>query len=217
MKLSIWIIAACATTVVHAQQTKPVVLDLVEYQAGPNWQADKAPEEQDLAGHFNLVTGAFKDKRLLAFGPTPDDMHGHYLYLSGSADSVVSNDPGLKNGVLSVASRGTWTLLMENLSADIGDDQLFFLDYLPGPAWKKGKTLAEQEIQGHMAYVAKLFEETHLIAGGPTSETSGRYLASPIDKNAAAKIVANDPSVKAKTFTVKISPWAPFQRQGHAR
>ena len=91
---------------------------------------------------------------------------------------------------------------------------LFILNYNPGAAWVQGKTLFEQDIKMHLQHVGGLLKENKLLAGGPVSDTQGRYIIAAENTAVAYKLVSDDPAVQANTFVVQVKPWAPFNRQG---
>jgi len=200
-----------------AQNGPKAIVQVVEYSAGPNWQAGLPPEKQDLAGHFQMVAAKFAEGTLLANGPTLDDFYGLYIYNTGSQGAtraIMDADQALTSGVLAEVKVETWRLFMENLGADIGDNMLFVLNYHPGPAWAHGKSLFEQDIAAHLNHVGGLLKAGTLLAGGPVSDTHGRYIVAAANTAAVYTIIGQDPAVRANTFVVQVKPWAPFNRQG---
>jgi len=212
-------ITSCSTVSsnTNTKSPQPVTVHVVEYKTGPNWDANKAPEEQNLGGHLQMVSDKFDAKELLANGPTLDDFHGFYIFNVENEEAVrviLKSDQALLSGVLQEVKVEKWQLMMENLGADIGTKQLFILNYNPGTAWKQGKTLSEQDITEHKKYVGNLFHNGEILAGGPVTDTLGRYIVAGTELTDIENMVKADPSVVANTFDVKIKPWAPFNRQG---
>lgn len=207
-----------AQSITALADMQPVAsLQIIEYEAGPNWNMNASPQEQDLGGHFEMVGQQFAEGALLAFGPTIDDMHGHYLYRLDNvqdAQKIVMHDQGITSGVLQKVKITNWHLLMENLDQDIGSDQMFFLRYSPGNAWVAGKPLSEQDISSHAQHVGDLYGRGKLLAGGPLSETEGLYLIAATDMETAQKFVQDDPAVRNGLFNVNVQTWAVMQRQG---
>jgi len=196
---------------------KSVTVQVVEYRAGPAWDSAKPPEGQNLGGHFEMVADKFSSKQLLANGPTLDDFHGFYLFNVGSEDavrSIMKTDQGLVSGVLSEVKVESWQLMIENLGADVGDKQLYVLNYNAGAKWQAGKTLFEQDLTQHNEHIQALNKSGSLLAGGPVTDMQGRYIVAANDLADIDRIVKSDPSVADSIFSVQIKPWEPFNRQG---
>ncbi len=213
------VVAACTVTTmpVSAQGDPIATVQVVEYQAGPNWQQGTPPDKQNLGGHFKMVANNYKTGKLLANGPTLDDFHGFYIFNVGDEAAVrgiLKDDQGLKSGILTKVKIESWHLFMENLDADTGKKMLFVLNYNPGPAWVRGKSLVQQDIAQHMQHVSKLMREGNLLAGGPVTDVQGRYIIAADNTASAYKFVGDDPAVRANTFIVQVKPWMPFNRQG---
>jgi len=201
----------------NVELSKPIMVQVVEYKAGPNWDEGKSPEEQNLGGHFQMVADKFAKKELLANGPTLDDFHGFYIFNVGNEDTVrslIKSDQGLLSGVLQEVKVETWQLMMENLGADIGSKQLFVLNYNPGSAWEKNKTLMEQDIAPHLQHVTEWYQNGNLLAGGAITDSQGKYIVAAAELSDVEDFVGSDPGVVDATFKVTIKPWAPFNRQG---
>ena len=67
--IGVGFVVSCAIAPASAQNSPKVVVQVVEYKAGPNWQPGTPPEKQNLGGHFKMVMENFKAGRLLANGP----------------------------------------------------------------------------------------------------------------------------------------------------
>ena len=148
---------------------EPIAAHTIIYTAGTAWDPMLPPEQQDLAAHFAYIEGLFNDGVLLANGPFLDDGRGFYIHLAeaGDMDQLVTDDPAVQSNVLALDESAGWSLLMDNLGADIGAGALFVLEYTPGASWEEGKPLGEQDIGAHVDYVGGLFGDGTLIAGGP--------------------------------------------------
>ena len=122
---------AAASLPALAQSGPKATVQVVEYQAGPNWKSGTPPEKQNLGGHFKMVTENFSVGKLLANGPTLDDFHGFYIFNVGSEGAVrkiMNSDQGLKSGVLSEVKVENWQLFMENLGADTGKKNALYIE-----------------------------------------------------------------------------------------
>jgi uncharacterized protein YciI len=206
-------------TVSKKAEPAPFQTYSVTYRGGPQWKANEPMEKQDLAGHMGYVQKLVEKGTLLANGHLADG-RGFYVFAASNhadADVIVAADPGIQTGVLQVDAVAPWLLVMENLAAGAKTDALFVLNYRPGPKWKAGKPLLEQDVTQHLAYVGKAFGKGQLLAGGPVDAHQGRYVISAADMAAALAWVAADPAVKADTFRVEVVAWQTFNRQSAKR
>ena len=97
------------------------------------------------------------------------------------------------------------------LAQPAGPPTYYLFLYKAGPAWKTGQPLAAQGLGQHGAYMAQLFKDGVLYAGGPASDPQGSGLAIVKAKDAAeAKaLLANDPAVKAGIMAAELQTWRP--------
>ncbi len=93
---------------------------------------------------------------------------------------------------------------------------LYAIVYRPGPAWRQGRPMREQDLAAHGRYMKQLFDQGVLFAGGPLGAEDGLALVWAENDAAAADIVAKDPSVIAGVFVAKIEPWRPRFRRDEA-
>jgi uncharacterized protein YciI len=187
----------------------------VTYTGGPQWKPGLGPEHQDIGAHLGWVSKLFAGKRLLANGHLANG-HGFYVFdvrTAGDIEKVVAGDPGIDSGVLQLEAASPWTLVFDNLGADIGGQQLFVVNERPGPNWRAGKTLLEQDLQEHLTYVQKAFTGGTVIAGGPVDSHQGRYVIAAADLGAAERWVHADPAVSAQILHPEIIGWQAFNRQ----
>jgi len=86
--------------------------------------------------------------------------------------------------------------------------QTFAIHYRCGPAWLAGKSVFEQPLQAHLAYMRALVASKTLIFGGPFLDDSGGLIvvdvASPQD---ASKLAQNDPAVLEQIMVAEAHPW----------
>lgn len=82
--------------------------------------------------------------------------------------------------------------------------------YQPGPAWKKGRPLSEQDLESHGRYLAELTRAGTILSAGPLAGTEGGLVivSGPVAK--AQKIMNADPAHVAGKFTGVISQWTPM-------
>jgi uncharacterized protein YciI len=204
-----------ARTMSQTNHTHARTTYTITYAAGPQWKPGVGPEQQDIGAHLAWVKTLFGDKRLLANGHL-DNGRGFYVFDVGTPtdiDELVSSDPGIDSGVLQIDAVSPWTLVVDNLGADVHGHELFVVNERPGPNWRAGKTLLEQDLQAHLAYVRQAFAAGTLIAGGPVDGHQGRYIVAAADRAAAERWVQTDPAVIAGVLHPEIIGWQAFNRQ----
>jgi len=71
-----------------------------------------------------------------------------------------------------------------------------------------GKTVREQPLEDHFAYMEELQSSHTLILGGPFRDNEGALaIIEAPDLTAAQLIFAADPSVTQEIFSVSVHPW----------
>src|SRR5687768_4764412 len=61
----------------------------------------------------------------------------------------------------------TMGMLMMTSAAHAAPDQpVFAVIYRPGPTWKPGLPMAQQDLRAHAGYIARLATEGRVVAGG---------------------------------------------------
>jgi uncharacterized protein YciI len=195
----------------------PPPLHAITLEAGPNWKANTPPEGQDLIRHFKYMKDLFDQKRLVANGPTADDNRGFYLFRSDKQvdiNEIVRNDPAIQSGVLKVTSISAWTLGIENMGADAAGNQVFILNYLPGPTWNAAVTLDKQPTFGDtVKYVTAAFDKGRVLAAGPVSDKQARSVFLAPNLASAQEFAKNDPGTASGLFAIEVKPWIVLQRQ----
>lgn len=84
----------------------------------------------------------------------------------------------------------------------------FIAHYHRGPQWQAGKSVFEQPLQGHLAYMHQLVQQRRLLIGGPFLDDSGGLIvlsAESIDE--ARALVAADPAVRDQVMVAQTHPW----------
>ncbi len=93
-------------------------------------------------------------------------------------------------------------------------ESLFVIVYHQGPAWDAKLPMGKQSAMGqHGAYMKRLFDEGASFAAGPTTDAPGGIvILHAASLEAAARLLAQDPSITSGMFVGEIHPWAPAYR-----
>jgi uncharacterized protein YciI len=80
--------------------------------------------------------------------------------------------------------------------------------YLPGPNWKGGVDIFEQDLRAHAEYLTGLYDQKVLKAGGPFMDSSGGMAVFCVANMAEAeKLVQADPGVISGVLKATIKEW----------
>ena len=91
--------------------------------------------------------------------------------------------------------------------------EYFFVLYRPGAGWVQRKTVREQPLEKHVAYMKALRERGTLKLGGPFKDDAGAMvLLETTTLQAAIEIAKNDPAVQTHVLTPEVHPWHPHAR-----
>lgn len=86
--------------------------------------------------------------------------------------------------------------------------QAFVVDYRRGPAWLDQKTVFEQPLQGHLAYMRALQGQGTLLLGGPFLDDTGGLIVVQADDVAQAEaLMRADPAVQDGVMVAETHPW----------
>ena len=88
--------------------------------------------------------------------------------------------------------------------------QLFLFLYRPGPAWRAGRPMREQDLRDHAAYHARLLREGRGFAGGGyVGEDGGMAIVRAASLEEARTMLAADPAIVNRVFVAELRQWAP--------
>jgi uncharacterized protein YciI len=88
--------------------------------------------------------------------------------------------------------------------------QLFLFLFSPGPAWRPGRPMREQDLRAHAAYHARLLAEGRSFAGGGyVGQDGGLAIVRAVDMAEARAILAADPAIQNGVFVAELRQWAP--------
>ena len=88
--------------------------------------------------------------------------------------------------------------------------QLFLFLFRPGPAWRAGVPMRQQDLRDHGAYHARLVREGRSVAGGGyVGEEGGMAIVRAADRAEAEAMLAADPAIRNGVFVAELRQWAP--------
>ncbi|HTU11209.1 MAG TPA: YciI family protein [Allosphingosinicella sp.] len=88
--------------------------------------------------------------------------------------------------------------------------QLFLLLFRPGPAWRAGVPMAQQDLRDHAAYHARLVREGRSVAGGGyVGIEGGMAIVRAADRAEAEAMLAADPAIRNGVFAADLRQWTP--------
>jgi uncharacterized protein YciI len=88
--------------------------------------------------------------------------------------------------------------------------QLFLFLFRPGPAWRAGVPMREQDLREHGAYHDRLVREGRSVAGGGyVGEDGGLAIVRAADLAEAQAMLAADPAIRNGVFVAELRQWRP--------
>jgi len=104
----------------------------------------------------------------------------------------------------------TLGMLMIASAATAAEQPLFAFIYRPGPAWKPGLPMAQQDLRAHGGYIAKLTAEGRVVAaGGWSGADGGMAVLRAADTDEAQRLLAADPAITGGVFQAELRRWSP--------
>lgn len=88
--------------------------------------------------------------------------------------------------------------------------QLFLFLFSPGPNWRPGVPMRQQDLRDHAAYHDRLVREGRGFAGGGyVGMEGGMAIVRAADRAEADAILAADPAILNGVFAAEIRQWQP--------
>lgn len=93
--------------------------------------------------------------------------------------------------------------------------QLFLILFRPGPAWRAGVPMRQQDLRAHGAYHDRLVREGRSVAGGGyVGEDGGLAIIRAANRAEAEAMLAADPAILNGVFAAELRQWAPRFHSG---
>lgn len=98
-----------------------------------------------------------------------------------------------------------------------GGEALFIISFSTGPGWREGVPMSRQPgMRAHGEYMARLFAERRLYAGGPFMRDDGAEMGEgglmivrASSRAEVEQILAADPAIIGGLFIAQVSRWRP--------
>lgn len=188
----------------------PAPMTLIIYGAGSAWKPGRPPAEQGLAPHIAYVARHFKAGQVIAYGTQVDAVRGYYLLAGGDpelASRFIAADPAVKARILKPEPSHRLSLVINGFVPKQEGAAYALLRMQPGAAWVRGKSLSQQNLGEHLAYMtAKAREGTVLAAALDGSDREGWYVVRG-DKSAIDALLAGDPGVTSGVLKPSVIGW----------
>jgi uncharacterized protein YciI len=90
--------------------------------------------------------------------------------------------------------------------------QFFAVLYSPGKNWVEGKSIFEQPLDGHIAYVKSLSDDGTVLMAGPfLDDDAGLTILQADGLEEAGLIIAEDPDVREEVLRAQVRCWKPLR------
>jgi uncharacterized protein YciI len=117
--------------------------------------------------------------------------------------------------VLALILAGAPAAAQTGPAATAAPRQLFLFLFSPGPAWRAGRPMREQDLRAHAAYHARLLAEGRGFAGGGyVGEDGGMAIVRAADMAEARAMLAADPAIVNGVFVAELRQWVPRFHNG---
>jgi uncharacterized protein YciI len=224
---SIWIVAAMAvgmgaagTRQEKAQQTaagaeKYFFVRLLRPANAPQLDKEAATKLQE--AHMANIRRLAAEKKLVVAGPFGDDtvLRGIFVLKAASKEQAqewTNSDPAVQAGRLAMDVRGPWMIRGEAIHETSTPNELmqYTMALLSaGEKWNPASAEYKELRKAHLAMIGKLTQEGKLALAGPFAdegEMVGVFIYT-VGAEEAAKLVQEDPLVKAGYLMPELHPW----------
>ncbi len=174
--------------------------------------ADKLQEE-----HMGNIRRLAAEQKLVVAGPFMDDtaLRGIFVLRAASkaqAQEWANTDPAVKSGRLAAEVHGPWMIgseaIHETSTPQVMERYTLAL-MMGGEKWNPDSPEYKELLKPHLAMIGKLSSERTMALAGPLrdeGELKGIFVYS-VGAEQAAKLVQEDPLVKAGYLKPELHPW----------
>ena len=180
-------------------------------------QLDKEAADKLQAEHMGNIRKLHAEKKLVVAGPFLDDttLRGIFVLKAASKEQAqewTATDPAVKAGRLAMEVRGPWMIRPDALheaSTPQAMEQYTLALMNRGEKWNPASPEYQELLKPHRALIGKLTTEGTMALAGPLrddGELKGVFIYS-VGAEQAAKLVQEDPLVKAGYLKPELHPW----------
>jgi uncharacterized protein YciI len=182
-------------------------------------QLSKEAGEKLQEEHMANIHKMAAEHKLVIAGPFLDDttLRGIFVFQADSAAQVLewaNSDPAIKAGRLSAEVHGPWLVdpdAIHDPAGAEGFEQYTLVLLKRGDKWNPNAPELGDVMKGHHAYVKQITEQGKLAIAGPFPFSDpGELLGVSIFRvggEQTAKLLQDDPIVKAGLLKTEIHPW----------
>jgi uncharacterized protein YciI len=157
------------------------------------------------------------EKKLVAAGPFGDNtmLRGIFVFKAASKEQTqewTNSDPAVQAGRLAMDVRGPWMIRREAIHETSTPNELLQYTmalFSAGEKWNPALAKYKELLNAHLAMIGKLTQEGTLALAGPFAdegEMKGVFVYT-VGAEEAAKLVQEDPLVKAGYLKAELHPW----------
>jgi protein TonB len=170
--------------------------------------------------HMANIRKMAAEHKLLVAGPFMDDttLRGIFVLQAESAAQAqawADSDPAIKAGRLSAELHGPWMIDVNAIHAPVeppGMEQYTLVLMKTGERWNPDAPEFMEVIKRHHGFIQDMTEQGNIALAGPFPLTDPGELRGAVifrvGEQAAAKLVEEDPIVKAGVLKAELHPWA---------
>lgn len=180
-------------------------------------QMDKAAADKLQEAHMANIRRLAAEKKLVVAGPFGDNtsLRGIFVFKAASKEQTqewTNSDPAVQAGRLAMDVRGPWMIRGEAIHETSTPNELmqYTMALLSaGEKWNPASAEYKELLKAHRALIGKLTQEGKLALAGPFAdegEMRGVFIYT-VGAEEAAKLVQEDPLVKAGFLKAELHPW----------